>query len=279
MPPPHHRPRPPSYVDHQLADFASTAGTRSNHLGHWDDPDHVDPGVDVRIAQERLDEIVLDLADVRDAHRVLDVGCGFGGTMLALDRRLQGAELLGLDVDHRQLVTDRCLSPCRTNQFLWLCGDGSHLPVRSASVDRIVSIEALWHLPSREQFLQAAARVLVPGGRVVVVDILVQPGAGPVVGVDDRTVEAELSSTFDPWPEVFGSVAQLERRAVDAGLRPLRHVDATRQTAPTYLDHGDGHRRPGDAGFANSSGVRMFVALHLAGALQVVYASFERPCA
>jgi SAM-dependent methyltransferase len=231
----------------------------------------------VPAAQQRLDEVVLDLADVRDSHRVLDVGCGFGGTMLALDRRLENSELLGLDIDHRQLLSDRHLSPGRSNRFRWLCGDGSCLPIRSTSVDRVISIEALWHMPSREEFLAEAARVVVPGGRVTVVDILVQPGAGSIVGVDDRAVAAELSATFDPWPEVVVTADQLEQRAVAAGLRPIELVDATRQTAPTYLDHGDAHRRPGDATFADSSGVRMFVMLHLAGALRVVYASFERP--
>ena len=44
-----------------------------------------------------------DVAEIRDGMRIIDVGCGFGGTIASLNERFSELELVGVNIDSRQL--------------------------------------------------------------------------------------------------------------------------------------------------------------------------------
>lgn len=279
----HHRPGPaalgaaaPRYIDALIDDFAAGTAGRFNHLGHWSDLD-ADPLATGRAqAQFQMVEVLTDLAGIADGTTVLDVGSGFGGTLEALDARFSDVVLVGLDIDERQLALCGDLVPSPGNRLAWIQGDGCSLPIGSISIDHIVSIEAMWHFPSRAVFLAEAARVLRPGGSAVVVDLLVAPGAGAVVGLaDDAELTAQLQEAFSPWAQPHLTPAELVAAAEAAGLACTEMVDATENTKATYLDHGDAVERPGASGFSSSPAVELFVDLHRRNLLRVLYLRFE----
>jgi len=266
----------PPYVDALFGDFANGRAGRFNHLGHWSDRDP-DPVASGRAqAQLRMVEVLADLAGITDGDRILDVGSGFGGTLEALDQRFGDVVLVGLDLDARQLALCRTLAARPGNHLAWLQGDGCVLPVASGSIDRIVTIEAMWHFASRSAFLAEAARVLRPGGSLVAVDLLVRPGSAAAVGLpDDEAVANRLQGAFAPWPVPHLTVAELVQMGRDAGLACTEVVDATEATKPTYLDHGDAADRPGASQFSSSPAVELFVELHRRDLLSVLYLRFE----
>ena len=99
----------------------------------------------------RLEGRVLEaLGEVR-GRRVLDAGCGDGD----LTRRLSalGADAWGLD-----------------RRGGGLRGDVRHLPFAGRSFDRAACVLVLHYLPSPREALGELARVLRPGGRLVLVD-------------------------------------------------------------------------------------------------------------
>ncbi|MFN8050303.1 MAG: class I SAM-dependent methyltransferase [Acidimicrobiales bacterium] len=270
-------PRPPRYVTAVIGDFAHAADDdRHHHLGHWDDPDNAVPGSRAH-AQDRMVEVLVELVGVGPADVVLDVGCGFGGTLAWLSRAGLGSTLLGLDVDIRQLRNDLPLGRTLPREPSWIQGDGARLPVVAASIDRALAIEVLWHLPSRADFFAEMARVLRPGGRVALVDLLLEPGAADHLGVSEDTLAATLREGFDPWPEVHATLDDVLGSAERSGLSLVAHRDATAATAPTYLDHGDAARRPGAASLSGSASVACFVQLQRAGMLRVHYVALEVP--
>jgi SAM-dependent methyltransferase len=267
-------PRPPRYLDALLADFARPGAPRHNHLGHWDDPDAAQPGSH-RAAQDRMVEVVADLAGIGAEHVVVDVGCGFAGTLAWLARQGRARSLVGIDVDGRQLAADRALCAGLPGAPALVQGDGSQLPLGPATVDRVLAIEVLWHLPSRAGFFRDVRRVLRPGGRVAVVDLLLVADAADRAGVEPAALAAELREGFDPWPEVGATLDDVLATADAAGLRLVGHVDATEATLPTYHDHGDADERPGAAAFSSSSSVARFVSLQHEGLLRIHYLAFE----
>lgn len=95
----------------------------------------------------------------RPGGRVLDVGCGVGQVVAALAR--EGFEAHGVDVASANIDRAREGSPrC-------LLYDGRRLPYRDDTFDVVGALNVLEHVEDPETFVSEAARVCVPGGRVV----------------------------------------------------------------------------------------------------------------
>lgn len=56
-----------------------------------------------------------------------------------------------------------------------LLGDGARLPIRSGSIDTVLSTEVLEHVPEPSRLIAEMARVLRPGGRLLVTVPFIQP--------------------------------------------------------------------------------------------------------
>ena len=94
--------------------------------------------------------------------RVLEAGCGEGYGAARLSAA--GARtVIGVDLDATTLVHVRAtypsVSPVRANLVLLPCAD--------ASVDVVVSAQTIEHLWDQDRFVRECARVLRPGGRLV----------------------------------------------------------------------------------------------------------------
>lgn len=262
-----------------LDDFVRPGAVRFNHLGHWDDPSGEPVATGRVAAQERMVDVIAELACVSPGSTVLDAGSGFGGTAQRIEAHHPGSCVVGLDIDGRQLATCRHLLPSADGALLWVQGDACRLPLRDRCIDAAISIEAMWHFPDRSAFLAEVARVLRPGGRLGVVEIEVDPGAGEATGRSEEELDDVLQEGFGPWPELHVDLDAMAASAARSGLVEVARIDSSAATAPTFLDHRDGGQRPGAAAFAASPAVALFVELHRRGLLRVWYLAFERTAA
>jgi SAM-dependent methyltransferase len=160
---------------------------RHFHWGLYDQPDDPDDSTPRYVAAAAaLTEHILAAGRVTDGGRVLDVGCGFGGTLDLLRVRAPRCRLVGLNIDERQLRwARRLLAPAPAIPFL--AGDGCRLPVAGGSLDHVLAVECVFHFPSRRAFFREAARVVQPGGTLALSDFLVAPGALGAVSGDVGT--------------------------------------------------------------------------------------------
>jgi SAM-dependent methyltransferase len=96
---------------------------------------------------------VLDAARVRRDTRLLDAGCGTG--LVALLASLRGAQVSALDATPALLVIARE-------------GDLEALPYPDASFDTVVAVNSVFYAADMDAAMRELARVVRPGGRVVV---------------------------------------------------------------------------------------------------------------
>ncbi|WP_269724424.1 class I SAM-dependent methyltransferase [Pseudofrankia inefficax] len=208
-------------------DRTADAFSRHIHWGLW--PRLRGTGIrgrSVVAAQERLDDTVAGGALISDGMTVLDVGCGFGGTLGRLSERLPSARLVGVNIDHRQLT--RALA----TRAQFICADGCALPLPSTAFDAVLAVECIFHFPSRLAFLREAQRVLKPGGRLSLSDFVRVDQTEPGNAVS-RWLEDQVAKGYgrqSAWSD-----GDYRAMADKAGLVVEQDADVTRLTLPTYL--------------------------------------------
>jgi ubiquinone/menaquinone biosynthesis C-methylase UbiE len=140
------------------------------HWGYWDDPKAADgTRADYVGAMEQMNDVLLEAGRVADGQKLLDVGCGFGGTIQQINAAHSDMDLTGLNIDPRQLAAaDAQTNPTHGNKIGWIEADACQLPFEDNSFDRVLAVECIFHFPSREKFIAEAARVLKPGGYLAV---------------------------------------------------------------------------------------------------------------
>lgn len=95
--------------------------------------------------------------------RVLDAGCGGGGTAVSLAEEVGFA--VGLDIETRfREAGTRLASEKGVVNAAFLQGDGLRLPFRDGSFDLVFSHSVIEHLPSAVGYLLECGRVLKPRG-------------------------------------------------------------------------------------------------------------------
>ena len=114
--------------------------------------------------------------------RVLDVGCGTGATLLALQER--GISAVGVDKKTTKAAPGAAWEPsARHGRTLPLvCADASHLPFAAGSFDGLVCECVLSLLPDPEAALRGLAVLLRPGGRLLLSDLYRMDGESPAGG-------------------------------------------------------------------------------------------------
>lgn len=174
-------------------------------------------------AVEALSDLVAGLIDPAPGARLVDIGCGYGGTA----RRIAGARsaaVTGLTLSAVQAAR----APARPGVTL-LVRDWLDNGLAADSFDGGYAIESSEHMVDKPRFFAEAARVLRPGSRLVVCAWLAETDASPwrvrhllePICHEGRLPSMGTREEYDGW-------------AADAGLQPVGYRDVSRQVARTW---------------------------------------------
>lgn len=176
-----------------------------------------------------LTTLMIEAADLAPGLRVLDVGCGSGTPARRLATE-HGVEVVGITTSEVGVETAREAS-AGVPGVSFEQRDGTDNGLPDASFDRAWALESSHLMPDRQGLLSECARVVRPGGRVVLCD-LVRRREIPFAELRDRRREfAVLRAAFGAAR--MDSLEQYRGYAEAAGLQVERLDDLTEATLPT----------------------------------------------
>jgi SAM-dependent methyltransferase len=120
-------------------------------------------------------------AGLEASHRVLDVGCGIGGTSRCLASEF-GCHVTGIDLTEAYCRVAAMLTEKTglADRIDYRQADATRLPFNDASFDVVWTEHVAMNIPDKARLYAEMHRVLKPGGTLAIYDILAGP-AGPVV--------------------------------------------------------------------------------------------------
>jgi len=162
------------------------------------------------------------VADLRPGEVVLDLGSGAGADVLISARRVApGGRVFGLDMTTEMLALARAnAAAAGVENVEFLHGYLEEIPLPDASVDVVISNCVINLAADKTTVLREAARVLRPGGRFAVSDVVADPD------VDDQT-----RAVMGQWTGcVAGALtrAEFSTALTEAGLVDVEIVDTHR---------------------------------------------------
>jgi len=185
-----------------------------------------------------------------EPYRILDVGCGIGGSTLYLTEKFGSIAQNNLKLDggvDRVTATGITLSPVQANRATerakiaglesnvnFLVADALNMPFPDESFDLVWSLESGEHMPDKIKFLQECCRVLKPGGTLILATWCHRP-LGEMAGELTDAERKELAEIYRVYalPYVI-SLPEYEEIVRSLPLTSIRTADWSKAVAPFW---------------------------------------------
>lgn len=145
----------------------------------------------------------IEHAQLKSTDRLLDIGCGSGAAVREAGRFITEGEAVGLDLSPAmvRIAEEKSQAHPAADRLKFVVGQAIELPFEDSSKTIVTAINSLHHWPDPAEGLAEVARVLVPGGRLIICDDLLSEE------------EKKHRNTFD--------AAQVEARLTAAGFTEI----------------------------------------------------------
>ena len=177
----------------------------------------------------------ITLAQLQPGQTVLDLGSGGGiDCFLAAQRVGPSGQVIGVDMTPAMLEKARAnKAKMNATNVDFRLGEIEHLPVADQTVDVIISNCVINLSPDKPQVFREAFRVLKPGGKLAVSDIVTN---GPLPEAVKASLSAWAGCVAGAWEAEAYMTALREAGFMEVGLTAQYFPDAVLAEAKTQLE-------------------------------------------
>jgi len=207
------------------------------HLGYYADKERKGPlygGKDFIEAKYDFVDKMLAFSQTDGAPaKVLDVGCGIGGTSRYIAKKFPKAEVTGITIspEQRERATQLAAERGVPNAKFELC-DALDMKYEDNSFDLVWACESGEHMPDKVKYVEEMTRVLKPGGRIVVATWCQRESPPEFTPKERKTLDYLYGEWTHPY---FISIEEYERIMQKTGkLTSIVTDDWAEQTIPAW---------------------------------------------
>jgi ubiquinone/menaquinone biosynthesis C-methylase UbiE len=193
------------------------------HAGYWENPNQYERP---EVAGERLTREVGDRLSLSQGQHILDVGCGTGKSTVQI-ATTYGVRVTGITISKQQVEIARTQygREVLAGHVHFQFTDAMDMPFADASFDSAYAIESLVHMLDKRSAIAQIARVLRPGGRLVIADLVADhscPGS---------PISTRYAEVFRTPP--LASVDDLRKLLSQEGFKVTNVTDIRENVRPT----------------------------------------------
>jgi tocopherol O-methyltransferase len=158
-----------THTEYSYKDSWDLNNSLAIHYGYWDEKVKSFPQSLIR-----MNEIMAEAAQIKAADKVLDAGCGVGGSAVYLAKNI-GCKVTGITLSERQVMQARANAKQKAVSELVNFGVMDYCAANFAdkSFDVVWGCESICYADDKNSFVKEAFRLLKPGGRLVMADGMV----------------------------------------------------------------------------------------------------------
>lgn len=166
----------------------------------------------------------------KQKHRLMDLGCGMGATMRYALNAHNNLIAYGTTLSDFQLQHGNTLLKGKNGVIIK--EDYHNISLHSNSFDSAIAIESFCHSGHNIMALREAYRILKPGGRLVIADVLLKKNPNSL----SKSAQLSYRRLCDHWSlEKIGTKSQLNNHLMAIGFKDIQIEDISFKVAPSVL--------------------------------------------